>query len=267
MASNGKNSAIQDIRDHARHKHWKKFDSIIRTLTAMDASPTDLEARLRSVLNGTMDQGGKNGLIDPDSAVPEANADTTLKGKATSKEGGNERIIKVEDDEEQPRSATKYGEVHVRNSPATGTDRQKWKATEDIGTMDRKGKRLTRSKSGNQPASQQTGHVESKIPQLSFSEAPPDANKNPTPAAHIFRDERGVFVRPRVGWQFREIKGITKVWYDGKWRPLIEDQPSFKGVCEKGGWILPIMAGSKGASLEQRRRWERQGMVEFNSLS
>lgn len=48
MASNGKSFPGQDLRDHARHKHWKKFDSIIGTLIAMDASPTDLEERLRS---------------------------------------------------------------------------------------------------------------------------------------------------------------------------------------------------------------------------
>lgn len=48
MASNGKISPVQGIRDNARHKQWKKFDSIITTLIAMDASPTDLEERLRS---------------------------------------------------------------------------------------------------------------------------------------------------------------------------------------------------------------------------
>lgn len=48
MDPNGKDSSIQGIRDHARHEHWKKFDTIIGTLIAMDASPTDLEERLRA---------------------------------------------------------------------------------------------------------------------------------------------------------------------------------------------------------------------------
>lgn len=48
MDSNSKNSSTQGIRDHARHEHWKKFDTIIGTLIAMDASPTDLEERLRA---------------------------------------------------------------------------------------------------------------------------------------------------------------------------------------------------------------------------
>ncbi|KAL2274353.1 hypothetical protein FJTKL_03270 [Diaporthe vaccinii] len=218
MAFNGKRSPIQNIRDHARHKHWKKLDSIVRTLVAMDASPTDLEERLRSVLGRTMDQEGKNGLGDPDSAFAEADTDTVVKGRATSKEGGHDRMIKVEDDEEQPRSATRYDGTHVGNSPALGMDRQKRKATEDIATMDRKGKRLTRSKNGNQPPSEQTGHFGLKLSQRSFSEAPPDATKAPTPAAHIYRNDRGgVKIRPTVGWQFRQIKGIKKVWYDGKW--------------------------------------------------
>lgn len=213
-----------------------------------------------------MDQGGKNGLIDQDSAFAEATTDTAFKARATSKEGGHDPTIKVEDDEERPRSASEYDGTHVGNSPEFGMDRQKRKATEDIGTMDRKGKRLTRRKNGKQPASQQTGHFEPKVSQRSFSEAPPVANKTPTPAAHIYRnDQGGVEIRPTVGWQFREFKGSKKVWYDGKWRPLIQDQPSFKGVCEKGGWIVPIMARSKDASLEQRRRWELQGRVEFNS--
>lgn len=213
-----------------------------------------------------MDQGGKNGFIDPDSVFAETNTDTASEGRQTSREGGHDPIIKDEEDEEQLRSATKYDEIRAGNSPAIGMDRQKRKATEDIGTMDRNGKRLTRSKSGNQPASQQTGHSEPKISQLSFSEPPPDANKKPTPGAYLYRDSRyDLVVRPKVGWQFREIKGITKVWCDRKWCPLIQDQPSFKGVREgKGGWIVPIMAGSKDASPEQRRRWERQGRVEFN---
>lgn len=48
MDSNGMSSSIQGIRDHARQEHWKKFDAIIGTLIAMDASPTDLEERLRA---------------------------------------------------------------------------------------------------------------------------------------------------------------------------------------------------------------------------
>lgn len=48
MDPNSKGSSIQGIRDHARHEHWKKFDTIIGTLIAMDASPTDLEERLRA---------------------------------------------------------------------------------------------------------------------------------------------------------------------------------------------------------------------------
>lgn len=213
-----------------------------------------------------MNQEGNNSPIEPNSTVVDSNTDTAAEGMATSKEADHDPLIKDEDDEEQSRSTTKYDETHIRNSSAIGIDRQKRKATDDIGAKNCKGKRLTRSKSGNQPASQQTGHVEPKISQHSFSEPPLHANKIPTPAAHIYRDERGdVKIRPKVGWQFREIKGVTKVWYDRKWRPLIQDQPRFKGVCEKGGWIMPIMAGSKDASVEQRRRWELQGRVEFNA--
>lgn len=216
-----------------------------------------------------MHQEGKNGPIEPNSAAADANIETASEGKRASKEGGRDQRIKVEDDEDdeyQPSSPITDKDIQAGNSPAMGMDQRKRKATEDIGTMGGKGKRLTRSKSGNQPAGAQTSYVQPKVSQLSFSEPPTDANKNPTPAAHIYRHGGGVFVRPKVGWQFREVKGITKVWFDGKWRPLIQDQPSFKGVREVGGWIVPIMARSKDASLEQRRRWERQGRVEFNSL-
>lgn len=215
-----------------------------------------------------MHQEGKNGPIEPNSPVADADIETASEGKRASKEGGRDRRIKVEDDEDdeyQPSSPITDKDIQAGNSPAMGMSQRKRKATEDIGTMGGKGKRLTRSKSGNQPAGQQTSHVQPKVCQLSFSEPPPGANKNLTAAAHYYRDGGGVFIRPKVGWQFREIKGITKVWFDGKWRPLIQDQPNFKGVCEKGGWIVPIMARSKDASLEQRRRWERQGRVEFNS--
>lgn len=132
--------------------------------------------------------------------------------------------------------------------------------------MDSEGKRVVRGKSTTQFGSQQLNGFSAKDPKTPPSEAPPDADRAPTPAAHIYRNEVGVFVRPKVGWQFREFDGITKVWYDRKWRPLVQDQPSFEGVREaKGGWIVPMMAASKRASLEQRRRWDRQGKVEFNS--
>lgn len=146
------------------------------------------------------------------------------------------------------------------------TGERKRKAAMDIGAENRRSKRHTPIKSGSRPSNQQTSPVTAKVSQRSFSEPPPDANRSPTPAGHIFRNEKGVFVRPKIGWQFREVERTTKVWYNGKWRPLIQEQPSFKGVCEsRDGWIIPMMAGSKRASLQQRRRWELQGRVEFNS--
>ena len=284
MASNSQSPSIQDIRDHARQKYWSKFDAIIRTLIAMDVPPTDLEQRLRSgqdypkrnsitsctkrrfaVLEGNIEQGEETIRVGLEKGVEKLQADTGPKSRPASKESGHNPTIKVED-EEKSRSAIDSSTSESKHPPAMKANKRKWKATEDNETMDRGGKRIVRGKSRNQPGSQQLDTVTSRDSKIPSSEAPSDANRAPTPAAHVFRTEGGVFVRPKVGWQFREFEGITKVWYGGNWRPLIQDQPSFKGVREaKGGWIVPIMARSKEASLEQRRRWEYQGRFEFNS--
>lgn len=204
--------------------------------------------------------------IEVDDAFARPNPDPILKSRRVPKEGSRDPRVKIEDNEEQPRGTIDHSTIQAEGVPAMSTGERKRKAAMDIGAENRRSKRHTPIKSGSRPSNQQTSPVTSEVSQHSFSEPPPDANRSPTPAGHIFRNEKGVFVRPKIGWQFRQVERTTKVWYDGKWRPLIQDQPSFKGVREsKDGWIIPMMAGSKRASLQQRRRWELQGRVEFNS--
>lgn len=204
--------------------------------------------------------------FDVDDAFARPNPDPVLKSRRVPKEGSHDPRVKIEDDEEQPRGVIDNSTTQAESFPAMSMGERKRKADMNIGAGNRRSKRLTTNKSGGRPANQQTSPVTPQVSQHSFSEPPPDVNRSPTPAAHIYRNEKGVFVRPKTGWQFREVEETTKVWYDGKWRPLIQDQPSFKEVWEsKDGWIIPMMAGSKRASLQQRRRWELQGRVEFNS--
>lgn len=211
-----------------------------------------------------MEQEEKTGLVELDDVFVRPVPDSVPKSRHTSNGSVREPTVKVEDEDEQPQPPIHYKPIHVGGAPAMNVGERKRKAAVDIGTENGRNKRVTRSESRR--ASQQASRVASEVSQHSSSEAPADANRGPTPAAHIYRNETGVFVRPKTGWQFREFEGTTKVWYNGKWRPLIQDQPSFKGVRRaKGGWIVPMMAASKEASLEQRRRWELQGRVEFNS--
>lgn len=204
--------------------------------------------------------------IEVDGTFARPNPDPVLKSRRVPKEGSRDPRVKIEDNEEQPRGAIDHSTMQAENIPAMSMGERKRKAAVDIGAESRRSKRVTPIKSGSGPANQQTSTVTPKVSQHSFSEPPPNANRGPTPAAHVYHNEKGVFVRPTTGWQFRQVEGTTKVWYDGQWRPLIQDQPSFKGVREsKDGWIIPMMAGSKRASLQQRRRWELQGRVEFNS--
>lgn len=202
------------------------------------------------VLGENIDQGEKADQIELDNAA-ESNPGSIPKSRNTVKEGDRDPTIKIEDDEDESRGTTGYG---------------KRKATVDVGTENHRSKRVTQHKSTSHPAKQQTSQVEPEVPHLSFSEPPPNANRDPKPAAHIYRNERGVTIRAKIGWQFREVEGITKVWHGGQWRPLIQDQPNFQGVREdRDGWILPLMAGWNEAPSETRKRWELQGRVEFNS--
>lgn len=213
-----------------------------------------------------MGQGEITDRIEVDDAFARPIPDPFLKSRRVPKEGSSDVRVKVEDDEEQPRVFIDHSTNQAESVPAMSMGERKRKASTDIDAENRRSKRLAANKSGRRPANQQTSPVTPKASQHSFSEPPPNANRDPSPAAHIYRNEKGVFMRPTTGWQFREVGGITKVWYEGQWRPLIQDQPSFKGVREsKDGWIIPMMAGSKRASLQQRTRWELQGRVEFNS--
>lgn len=123
------------------------------------------------------------GLTKPDSAVAGGKTHTVKKGQLTLEEC-------------------------LGRSPVMGTDQPKRKATEDIDTATRMGKRPTPSKSQAEPDSQQD----------SRDEAPPYyyANGGPTPAARIYRNARGVYTRPTIGYQFRELEGVTQVYYDNK---------------------------------------------------
>lgn len=201
------------------------------------------------VLGESIHQGERADQNELDNAEP--NRGSIPKSRNAVKDQDRVPTIKIEDDEDESRGATGNG---------------KRKATVDIGTENHKNKRVTQNKNTSHPAMQQTSQVEPEVPHHSFSEPPPNANRDPDPAAHIYRNEKGVTIRPKIGWQFREFEGITKVWHDGKWRPLIRDQPDFQGVREtRDGWILPLMAGWNEAPSETRRRWELQGKVEFNS--
>lgn len=220
-------------------------------------------------MDGKLGQEEITDRIEVDDAFARPNPDPVLRSRRAPKDGSSDPRVKIEDDEEQPRGATDHSTNQAESVPAMSMGERKRKADMDIGAGNCRSKRLAANKSRSRYANQQTSSVTPKVPLHSFAEPPPDANRGPTPAAHIYRNETGVFVRPRTGWQFRELQGTTKVWYDGKWRPLIQDQPSFKGVREsKDGWIIPMMAGPKmasWASLQQRTRWELQGRVEFNS--
>lgn len=154
-------------------------------------------------------------MVELDDAFVRPYSHSVPRSRQSSKGSGREPTVKLEDEEWSP-VPIDYKTTQVESAPAMNRGERKRKAAVDIGAENGRSKRLTRNKNGSQHASQQADRVDFKVSQHSFSEAPPDANKNPSPAAHIFHNERGVFVRPTIGWQFRKFEGTTKVWHDGK---------------------------------------------------
>lgn len=83
-------------------------------------------------------------------------------------------------------------------------------------------------------------------------------------SSHIYVSNGRPTVRPVVGWQFRKRGGETRVWYNARWRALIQNRPEFRGVyVDEYGWIMPSMSG--GISENLRRKIQGQAKYEFNS--
>lgn len=184
---------MQDIRAHARPRYWKRFDEIIETLIAMDASPIDLEERLQSrkkpsnesewrhllstldvVLDGMLGKREENHRAELDGAVSEVDPDSAPKGASNSMEPNPNSAIVVEDDDKQPRVLPKIPwdiAISLGNSPTMSKGQRKRKAT---GTIDAKklGRKRLIAKTIIQPESQESGPVGSGASQDPSTEVP-----------------------------------------------------------------------------------------------
>ncbi|KAL1881195.1 hypothetical protein Daus18300_001046 [Diaporthe australafricana] len=261
MDSSNPGSCLQGMRADVLREHWDKFDSIVSTLVGLGASPVDVEEKLHSVFGRIMSPIQQSGRIKQEHAAAKPNTSSTVKVRRAPQHNVN-ATIKVEDDEDQPRITMNHKPIPVGKNQALNIGQRKRKATDTNVPVDCNIKR-PKSTYGKQPAREKTNDAECKDNKVSSSEAPPDPDRELTPAAGVYRKGREVFMRPKVGWQFREFSGTTKVWYNNGWRPLIQDQPDFKGVYKAdGGWILPWVAH---LSSEKMKRWNAQAKVEFNS--
>lgn len=94
--------------------------------------------------------------------------------------------------------------------------------------------------------------------------SPPPGRSSPKPSSHIYVRNGEPTLRPAVGWQFRKIRGETRVWCEGQWRSLIQNSPEFKGLrVNTYGWIMPKF--NHTLSRSQYRMVREQAKVEFNS--
>lgn len=65
----------------------------------------------------------------------------------------------------------------------------------------------------------------------------------------------GATVRRVVGWQFREHGGETKVWYQRRWRDLIQSRPDFQGVrVDADGWIMPVLSSRLNDNQQKKKK-------------
>lgn len=93
---------------------------------------------------------------------------------------------------------------------------------------------------------------------------PPPRTFASKPSSHIYVSNGRPIIRPAVGWQFREHGGETRVWYDGRWRPLIQSSSTFQGLrVDEDGWIMPIM--NRSFSESKWKKVQGQAKLEFNS--
>lgn len=93
---------------------------------------------------------------------------------------------------------------------------------------------------------------------------PPSRRCSPKSSSDIYVTNGKPFARPVEGWQFRDFRGEKRVWYNGRWRRLIQNRRDFQGLrVNKHGWIMPIF--NRTLSLSQWRTVQEQAKVEFNS--
>lgn len=95
-------------------------------------------------------------------------------------------------------------------------------------------------------------------------EMPPPTTFGPRPSSEIYVINGEPTVRPSVGWQFREFEGETRVWYNGRWRKLIQNRPEFRGLrVDEHGWIMPVL--DRTLSWRNQKHVRAQARFEFNS--
>lgn len=83
-------------------------------------------------------------------------------------------------------------------------------------------------------------------------------------SSHVYSINGKPTIRPAVGWQFRNQGGETMVWWDRRWRKLIQGRPGFEGVhIDEEGWIMPILSGYMSERMWTRAR--EQAEFEFNN--
>lgn len=93
---------------------------------------------------------------------------------------------------------------------------------------------------------------------------PPPETFDPRPSSHIYVTNGEPTVRPVVGWQFKKMKGKTRVWSKGRWRKLIQNRRDFQGLrVDMNGWIMPVL--DPPLSEIPWGHVRDQAKVEFNS--